>query len=356
MGHLGVPWAVGGGAINDEVLARKLTYAMFGGGEGVTYATACLVKPLAVPGGFIRVSPGDYVITGRGAGQVRESYFGSVVSDDVVPITPTGGMGRSDLVVIRVEDSHVAGEPWPDPIDIANGPYVKTHVITDVPSTTTNVRQLGNNFSAITLARIDIPPSTATITSGMIKDFRSGCSVVSGPTPPPQVITELQIIEHQFVYHETEKMWTDTVSAPSNADEKLTNVLSSTWHSFPSAANWVVPIPSWATGVDCFIAMNNLRYEGDVWGRMRINLDGGVSLSATQEYDINYHGGPGPERMPIIISDTIAIPSALRGKAKRFKVETQLLAGTSSHTGRLQYYRDTSLYVALNFKQYPSFD
>jgi hypothetical protein len=262
------------------------------------------------------------------------------------------------LVIARIEDAHVAGEPW-EVEDPAVGPYAFTRIIPNVPSTTTNVRQLGNNFTAITLARIDIPPSTGTISAAMIKDFRSVISPLTGSSPPPGDVPPVDT----DIFHETEKLWTDTVIAPpAPFSEKLTNVhglpfgTPGPWNNWPSAANWLVPIPWWANGVDVLVMMNNVRFDEDVWGQMRINLDNGSSVSGNQEYDVNYHGGPGPERMPFILSATIAIPASIRGKMKRIKVETRLLAGTPSHTGRLEYLYETSLYAQLNFKQFPSFD
>jgi hypothetical protein len=356
MGHLSVPWAVGGGAVNDEVLARKLTYTQFGGGEGVTYSSACQVKPLAVPDSYVRASPGDYVIRARGVGQVREAYFGSIESDDVVPITPTGGVARSDLVIARIEDAHVAGEPW-EVEDPAVGPYAFTRILSNVPSTTTNVRQLGNNFSAITLARIDIPAFTGAITAPMIKDFRSTITPFGSAPPPGQVPGE-----GEEFYHETSQFWTDTVIPPDGTNDLFPNTATpgwgvpGPWTTWPLAANWLVPIPWWATGVSCFVAINGIGFDEDVWGQYRMNLDNGLVVSREQGYDINYHGGPGTEQTIFVLADTVPIPSSIRGLSKRFKVETRRLNGAPTHMGRLLCFAGTSIYVQLNFKQFPSYD
>ena len=192
----------------------------------------------------------------------------------------------------------------------------------------------------------------------MIKDFRSLVSPVTGSAPPPGAVDP----DGSEVFHETEKLWTATVIAPpAPFSEKLTNVhglgwgVPGPWYSFPSAANWLVPVPWWATGVDVLIMLNNMRFDEDIWGQMRINMCN-IVMSGNQEYDVNYNGGPGPERMPFILSGTIAVPAELRGKVGRFKVETRLLSGSPAHTGRLEYLYETSLYAQMNFKQFPSFD
>lgn len=118
----------------------------------------------------VRVSTGACIINSRASGGGHQSYVGRNIGQDVIPISATGSSaGRSDLIVARVEDPFMAGEQWEDPSDVTRGPYIFTRVIPNVPANTTTAP---SGSSAIALARIDIPPNTGTINTGMIKDLR----------------------------------------------------------------------------------------------------------------------------------------------------------------------------------------
>lgn len=189
MGHEPVPWAIGGGAQMSATVARLLAY-LGGGGEteGVAAPTSCAVAAMPTPGASVRVAPGPYLIRNRALAGDYQDYVGMVRSQDVVNVTATSSAGpRSDLVVIRVENPFISGEPWQVPTDVANGPYVFTRVIENVPADTTSVHALNLGYTAITLARIDIPASTATITDAMITDLRTVVNpgTGTGGQPPP---------------------------------------------------------------------------------------------------------------------------------------------------------------------------
>lgn len=165
-----VPWLVGGGAQHSPEVARLLAYASTGGAEGIVTPGDLKVTPTGVPSSSIRVLAGAGLILSRAAGGSQQTYVARNVSEDVVSIGATGsGSGRSDLIVARIEDPFMAGEPWADPSDPKVGPYVYTRVIPNVSPTTTTAPA---GSSAIVLARIDIPANTSTITAGMIKDLR----------------------------------------------------------------------------------------------------------------------------------------------------------------------------------------
>lgn len=355
MGHMPVPWAVGGGAVNSEALARMIPYFMFGGQEGILQKSDLQVQALATPGTSIRVAPGGYSVVGRGSGQQYESYLGKVTTEDVVPISATGGSGRSDLVIARIEDPNISGEPWADPGDVQVGPYAFTRIIENVPSTTRSVRQLGNNFSAITLARIDIPSSTGTITQGMIKDLRSLCNPVTGSAPEPTIPCP----ENEDTPEVTEKLWTD---AKANVEDcpVLTNSYTGSWVNWPAPADWIIPVPSWATGADVLLIFANLEYDNDIWGDARVQITNGGSTNiymGSSMYDVNYHGGPGPERIPIVLAGTMGpFPAAIRGKNTRFRTQFKLRAGSPTHTGHLSLSSGTTLYMSVNFKQFPIYE
>lgn len=168
-------WAVGGGVPHSPEEARRLTYAATGGAEGVGSATDMRVLPLSVPGQGVRVVRGSCLIRSRYNAAETETYQGTVVSQETIATTPTGSGGRrSDLVVMMVEDPWANGSTWPKPSNPANANVFPIRVITGVPANTTRLQDVPGyqNHTAATLARIDFPASTGTVTSGMIKDLR----------------------------------------------------------------------------------------------------------------------------------------------------------------------------------------
>lgn len=170
-----VPWFIGGGAQHSPEVARLLAYAATNGAEGVVSPGDLKVAPLDVPGASVRVLAGACLVPNRAAGGIAQTYVGRNPSQDVVAIGATGsGAGRSDLVVARVEDPFMAGEPWDDPADPITGPYIFTRVISNVPAGTTRLQDVPGHAgeSGIALARIDVPANTGAITTGMIKDLR----------------------------------------------------------------------------------------------------------------------------------------------------------------------------------------
>lgn len=190
----GRPWFIGGGAQHSPEVARLLAYASTGAAEGVVSPGDLKVAPTAVPGASVRVLAGAGLILNKAAGGSQQTYVAWNPSEDVVSIAATGsGSGRSDLIVARIEDPNMAGEPWAVPADRANGQYVFTRVISNVtPGTTT----MPTGQSGIPLARIDIPSSTGTITAGMIVDLRklarprSTSDLLSQATPQPLILAK----------------------------------------------------------------------------------------------------------------------------------------------------------------------
>lgn len=349
MGHMNVPWAVGGGALNSEGLARMLPYFMFGGMEGILNATDCQVRALNTPGDQIRVAPGGYTIKARGTGQLYESYMGKIETEDVIDISPTSGVSRSDLIIARVEDPNIPGEPWTDPVDVAVGPYVFTRVIENVSSTIRDVQQLGNNFSAITLARIDIPAFTSTITNAMIKDLRCLINPVTGGGSGPDV----EEPEGEASPSVTDKFYTAVAqgSGSKSTSDKLPPTPVNVWKNWPLVANWVVPIPSWATSADIFFQISSAQYPENAHGEARININSDAVVTPAFQYDVNDETGPGDQRYPITVASTVSLGSSLRGKNIRFKAQARSLTDECTD---VYFDRASSAYMLINFKQSPT--
>ncbi|MEV0267725.1 hypothetical protein AB0H43_03035 [Hamadaea sp. NPDC050747] len=295
-----VPWFVGGGAQHSPEVARLLAYSAMRGNEGIVGSGDLAVKALAVPGASVRVLPGACSIINRASGGNYQVYAGRLISEDTVPIAATGsGSGRSDLVVARVEDPWLAGEPWPDPVDPTVGPYIFTRVISGVPSTTKTVTELGLGYSAIPLARIDIPASTGTITAGMIVDLRK----VANPRRERSVFT---------------------------VNPGATNTLTSTaFTAWPSAASWSVAVPSWATKAIVRASIGGVNMAvGIAHGEIRVSL-GTVTTQGTG-YDETVPTGAVLDRKFWRCADTVTIPSAMQGTTQTLRIEGYRASGATA--------------------------
>src|SRR5699024_4076963 len=160
-------WAVTG-AQSSARIARLQHQSGTRSGNGVVDVDHLQVLPLEVPGTAVRITSGGATILGREMG-FQGSYFAFNVGDAELDISPTGsGGGRVGMVVLRVEDPNIDGTSWNH--DVTEDPVYYFRVIEDVGS---NATEPPAGMTAIPLARIHIPASTATITSDMITDIRT---------------------------------------------------------------------------------------------------------------------------------------------------------------------------------------
>lgn len=205
--------------------------------QGVTTGSDLKVTALATPGAGVQVGDGSAVIAGK-VSPVQGYYNAYNIGSDTVDIAATGSTGRSDMLVLRVEDPEYEGTRDP-----AVDPIVFFEVIPNVSSTAT-VPPAG--YSAVPLARIDIPASTATITNAMIKDLRQ----VANPRR-------------------------ERVLAPyyySGIIQEISGT-STTWMSFPNLVLANLAIPSWAaTAKIVFSATNLTLRNGNVFAGFRFML------------------------------------------------------------------------------------
>lgn len=334
-------WAIDGDATHDVLhaasAARVQTFMACDGKEGVIGATDLRVLELSTPGTSIRVMPGSAAILNRALGGTGEAYAVKLPSAENVAVTATGaGAGRSDLVIARVENPFLSGEPWTN----LDGPFTYARIIEGVSSSTTSVQALGLGYSAIPLARIDIPLSTATVTQSMIKNLRSTVGGGGGS----EVITETNIAQ-QYV--------TKTAVGTGKWNTTATKLLpaNTSFIDFPANANWSVPIPSWATHMDYFVEIRNAHLNGgDVWGQIKLVVNG-VSLP-TNEFDMNQQSGVPLNgfRQVVGTGGTYILPSALRGTAPTVKLQMKNYVDARI-TGSLYYDDATYVFAFFNFKR-----
>lgn len=288
------PWMIGGGAKHSVNVGRLLAYAAFAGDEGIIGTGDLKVTAAPVPNGTVKITPGACAILNRGLNINYESYAARLPITDTVAISATGsGSGRSDLVVAVVMDPFQTGSSWstPDPEDIADGTaeFVKTLVIPGVANTTRTVKQLGLGYSAIALARIDIPPSTGTITNAMIVDLRQMASV-----------RQKRVTKAQHV----------TIGTPAS-------YITTSFAVYPPEAIMTVEVPEWANyaymkGAAYGVYRNAGDLDADFIMDMRKNI-GGPEVAQSGITNLNANSAS-EDRITIQVGGgRVAIPAAWRG-------------------------------------------
>jgi hypothetical protein len=315
-----VPWFTEGNAEHSTEVARLLAYAAFGGAQGVVGAKDLAVASLSSPAAAVDIRPGACAILNRAVGGAYQSYAGRLPTSDRVNIAATGASPRSDLVIARVENPYSAGETWPLPSDSTVGPYIFTRVISGVPNTTTNIRQIRPNDSAITLARIDLEPNTSAITQSMIKDLRSMVS--------PR--------RERVLY----TAFPGSLSTLGYSDNK--------WHNWPGAASWDIDIPSWATRAKVVMTFAGFRMtKADVYARMQTKWG---STLLGQDTHIDDDSGSATRRSTVVLADNFSISSSLRGTTQKLTVQTYMY---KSETGDVSVDAGTSIVADVEFVESP---
>ncbi|MFC8640154.1 hypothetical protein ACFUC2_05265 [[Kitasatospora] papulosa] len=321
-----VPWFTEGKAEHSSEVARLLAYAAFAGAEGIIGNADLTVRALPAPASKIRVTTGAAAILNRAQGAAYQAYAARLPSLDELDIAATGASARSDLIIARIENPFSYGETWPQPSDPANGPYVFTRAISNVPKTTTRVKQVRPNDSAITLARIDIPANTSTITQAMIKDLR-----------------EMANPRRRRVVRALRGTWT--------TPDAVGDVKYPSWEEFPQGARWDIEIPEWATSATMMGTWAQLdqRNALDSYGRLTIRLG---SIQAPEvRFHCDFTGSH--QRHTFVGGGTVAIPAAMRGT-----VVDAVLAGCgeSGYTGLLEADGGAAAFLDIEFVEDPTED
>lgn len=284
-----VPIAVTGAAHTAQQF-RMLVKDLSRDNEGVTTGLDLKVSALSTPGAGVQIGDGSGVIAGR-VSPVQGHYAAYNIGTDTADISATGGTGRSDMLVLRVEDPEYEGTRDPE-----TDPIVFFEIVPNVSSTATTVP---SGYSAIPLARIDIPASTATITNAMIVDLR-------------QVANQRR---ERILY----PFYPSNTYAISGTSE--------TWKTHPALPSASPPgnmrniwIPPWARQALVIFSVSNLRLaDGNVWGGFRFQLG---TIEAAQWVGIDDNQGTAPRRVPNemveIIDLTTTAGAAMRGTWQPF--------------------------------------
>ena len=304
-------WAVEG-AQSSSRIARLQLQSGTASRNGVVDSGHLRILPLTVPGTSVRATSGGATILGAEAA-FQGSYFAFNVGDQEIPISPTGsGGGRSDLVVLRVEDPNISGTPWTH--DVTVDPVYYFRVIEGVDPTTTDVPA---GTTGVALGRIDIPANTATITAGMITDVRQMAN--------PKRLRELRVQRGQGL-------------ADGRYDEAD---FTSDFERWPQH-DWTVTIPTWATQVQVIGNWYNTMYPApggtggdyDARGQVRIGLigsGGNVLYTSASAYNFNSTSATNGYRCSIGLASQVNIPSAMRGMACDLRMYAKSDVGMGNH-------------------------
>jgi len=345
----GVPWAIGGGSAMPPEILRLLAWAALGGQEGVFASSDLRIQALETPGTSIRAMPGACSVGNRALNASKELYMGRLFSQDVVAISPTSGTGRSDLIVVQIENPYISGEPWQIPADPANGPYIFTRVISNVAATVKSVKDLNLGISAITLARIDIPPSTGTIIQSMIKDLRTVVNPMTGAVQPPDDGGDGDDGDPVVVCPGG-----DDDDGDPDGDDPLESTQTS-FVAWPFTGNTDIAVPSWANFADVTVTVVGALVQntgggdfGGLFGIIRL-IFGGIAQEE-QSFACNTEG-----RQDLLWQKTnMPVPADQRGTTQHFHLTHKMLSGLGA--GRLLSTRSTRIRFDIKFKQRPGVD
>ncbi|WP_314250904.1 hypothetical protein [Streptomyces sp. DSM 40907] len=281
-----VPLLTNGGTHSAQSF-RMMVRDLARGAEGVTEGSDLKVTPLTVPAGGVLIGDGSGVIRGR-AVPWQGHYTAYNIGTEAVPVAPTGGTPRTDMVVMRVLDPEYEGTRNP-----AKDKIVAFEVIPGV-STTATAPPPG--FSAIPLARINLPANTGTITAAMITDLRRIAN--------PRRERRIQMIRG-FPYSQS----------PAAVDK---------WADWPTEARVQVEVPSWAVTAN-LVTQIGVRFTGNPHTRWRHKFGATFGAEITMDDD----AVTGWSRENIMLGDTPQITPALRGTVQTLSLQTNPLPGST---------------------------
>lgn len=326
-----VPWVIDG-AKHSARLFRREHQQMVGVGSGVSRPGDLKVSALAVPGAGFRVAAGGGTAQSRDTDSTeRESY--APINDaqiSVLDLPGTGSSGgRRDLVILEITDPEMSSVSYPAPVEpkgtgawLDGATFNRITVIPGVGAGVTSLNQITTgafaNVTGITLAAINYPPSTATITNAMIEDLRE-----------VQLPREKTVVRAFGVGGTADKL-TALGAYPAGG---------TTWPNQTMAeTNFRIDIPEWATQASVImtvagVQMNNVTtLGGDAagWFWVQLGLSADPSVVRTEPTRWDADAKAAQHRTVFRTADTITIPAGLRGTTQRFVPRANVTSETQA--------------------------
>ncbi|MER5642045.1 hypothetical protein ABT095_34550 [Kitasatospora sp. NPDC002227] len=244
---------------------RMMVRDLARGSQGVTEGNDLKVRPTATPGAAVRVGDGSAIVRGATFGQGCYTQYN--IGDAAVQVAPTAGTGRTDLLVLRVEDPEYEGSRNPAVDQIG---YFQ--VIPNVSATATTPPQ---GMTAIPLARITLPPNCQTVTDAMITDLRS----IANPRRSRRIFTGFP-----------------------KSDDNYTAGQNTPW---PLASQWRIWIPDWATQTRIILQLNAVQVIGNgVWALQGFQFGALTGETVVIDSAMDYS-----QRINVVSADTLNIPA-----------------------------------------------
>lgn len=300
------------GATHSAQTFRLLVADLARDSEGVTRGTDLKVTQRATPGGGITVATGTGLVRGR-VNTFQGTYAVANTAAQNVDIAATGaGAGRSDMLIVRVEDPEYEGS-----LDPATAQLAYFQVISGVSSSATAIP---DGRTGIPLARIDIPASTATITNAMIVDLRK----IANPR------------RDRNLY----------VQSPASISNEIGGT-TPTYTNFTTAAGWSIPVPDWASTAKIKVDVGQLRYASGVFtGVMRATFGASLTLQNIVLDD----NQTSVRRSTVTLADTLTIPDAYRGTSQTLRLQA---GGAPGNAGLVSVDSATTIIGDVEFFEAP---
>lgn len=370
----GVPlWIGGDEARHSAELLRLQNWMIYRGQEGFLTADAGRCVELATPGEGVRLLPGPFVINSRFPNGAYQSYISNIINDEIVQTTivPPGD-GRSDLVVLNVEDPYPnGGTVWPLPADAETrqfGPYIRARVVEGVPASCVALSQLPadrteRTWTALASARLDRPANTGTVTQDMIKPVNAVLNPWSGISIPDEI---LELLSGDLQLGIPPESTDQSTCIASSANTLLPN--QSTFKRFPAETHGTYGVPNYANWCEMWFEIIGVLHTNSVSGGSAQFVGSAAAqmqaFTGDQEFvtapfrqfileDFNPLEGTGTklQREFMKFPFEFPVPTSFRGQPVGF--DLKMNADTANSFGQLIADNKTVVNVYIKFKETP---
>lgn len=328
------PWFVSTpGAEHSSDVARVLAFAATGGRTGVVGSSGSLrVSALASPGAQVHVASGVAVAPSRYTGHAGQSYImrnATATNVAIAPTTTSGG--RTDAIIIRVDDVALTGQPPSDPTKYD---YTKFQVIQGVSANLRYAVELNLNFPFVLLAKVTLPANTSAVTAAMVTDLRD---LVLGRE---ETVTRT----YAQVPGDPKQLLTATNAYPHGQYFPIMGGDEGAMHD--------ILVPEWATEMEIRaewmgVAMHALTGNGQVWVSYDL-VRQNMPAYATQSFRWASSDTAGRQNWTAI--DTVTVPKAYRGRVVRFALRANR-TGASSSTKEIWTDAHSGLSLTIRFME-----
>ncbi|MEU5383216.1 hypothetical protein [Kitasatospora cineracea] len=268
------------GGVHTARSFRMSTQASTHGSQGITEGGDLKVRQMATPGAGVRVGNGSSLV--RGAAWGQGTYTAINLGDAIVPIAATAGVGRTDLIVQRVEDPEFEGNLNPATDDIT---YFQV-----IPGVSANQTSVPPGMTGIVLARVTLPPNTATVTDAMITDLRQ--------IAVPRRDRKLYSI-NGFPY----------VKLPEQ---------SGVWQDdWPPSGRVYTDVPAWATKANVVASFTGIRVWGETFFGVRLKWGNWIGT----EYQVDTDTISYMSKHTVMASDSPWLSPDFRGKTQELRLQ-----------------------------------